>query len=220
MLKIPVHNIKGEQVKEAEVSPAIFGIKMNTDVIEQVFRALRANVRQVLAHTLTKGEVRGGGRKPWKQKGTGRARQGSIRNPQWRGGGIVFGPRKDRNFTLKINKKQKRKALFMVLSEKFNNKKITILDNLKLEDFKTKDMLQIFCNLKLRDKKVKNVKAKDSLLIVLPTTNEKITKSINNLSKVKTIRADSLNIIDILKYQNLLFLEDSLDVMKKTYLSE
>jgi large subunit ribosomal protein L4 len=137
-MKVDVYNQEGKTVGNAELSAKVFGLKPNRGLIEQAIVTTLANRRQVLAHTKTKGEVRGGGRKPWKQKGTGRARHGSIRSPQWKGGGVVFGPRKNRNFELKMNVAAKRKALLMSLSDKVANERLIVLDAMKFEGAKTK----------------------------------------------------------------------------------
>ncbi len=148
MQKYPVYNLQAEKVREAELNPAVFGVKVKESVVHQVAMAQMANSRVAIAHTKTKGEVRGGGIKPWRQKGTGRARHGSIRSPLWKGGGVTFGPRKDRNFSQKVNKKMKTKALFMCLSDKVNNNLMVLVDKLDLAEGKTKKMVEVMKNLK------------------------------------------------------------------------
>ena len=140
-MKLPIYNLAGEKIKEKEVSSRIFGVKIRPEVIHQVVVAQGANARPVLADTKNRGEVRGGGKKPWRQKGTGRARQGSIRSPQWKGGGVVFGPTSDRNFSQRVNKKQKQLALAMCLSDKVNNNLLAVFDKLSLNEGKTKKLI-------------------------------------------------------------------------------
>lgn len=234
MPKVKVYNINGEVVKELDVNPAIFEVKANKGLIQQVVEAQLANARQVLAHTKNRGDVSGGGKKPWKQKGTGRARHGSIRSPLWVGGGVVFGPRKDSNFSKKINKTMKKKALFMCLSDKIKNNQLVILDELKLDQPKTKTIINILKKLpvfetknktvkiKSRDKKVelktKEVKQLAKVLLVIPETQENIFLSLRNITKAEVIRADSLNIVDLLKYKYTVMPINSIGVVEKTYL--
>ena len=138
MLKVSVYNQKVEPVGEMKLSDKIFGVKTNAVLVHQAMVAQMGNERQVLAHTKGKGEVRGGGKKPWRQKGTGRARAGSSRSPIWRGGGVTFGPTKDRNFSKNINKKMRQKAMLMVLSDKVASGRLAVLDKLEAEEYKTK----------------------------------------------------------------------------------
>lgn len=141
MPKVPIYNQAGEEVGSQELSEEIFGVKPRESVVHQVVVAMLANRRQVLAHTKDRGEVRGGGRKPWRQKGTGRARHGSIRSPLWVGGGITFGPTKERNFKQKINDKMRRKAIFMCLSDRVQDGKLVLLDKMSVMEGKTKEMV-------------------------------------------------------------------------------
>jgi len=210
MTKLKVYNQAGKQVSEVKLNAKIFGIELNPELVQQAVRTQNANSRIVIAHTKTRGEVRGGGKKPWKQKGTGRARHGSSRSPIWKGGGVTFGPRKDRNYSIKINKKAKRKALFMSLSAKANDSLVTVVDKIEMSAIKTKDITTMITKLKL----------KKSVLVVLPKSDIKIIKSVKNIPKVTVINADSLNIMDVLKYNNLLVLQDSLAVIDKTFLTE
>lgn len=199
-LKLPVYNAAGEKVGEQELRADVFGIEPNPGLVNQAVLASRSNKRQVLAHVKTRGEVRGGGKKPWKQKGTGRARHGSVRSPIWIGGGAIFGPTHNRNFVLKINRKVKRAALLMALGDKVANGKIILLDELVMPEIKTKKMAEITKKL---GKKIK-MELEKGLLIVLPEKNEKVEKSINNLPKVDWLHANNLNIIDIMKRPFLL----------------
>lgn len=195
MLKAKVYNINGEVVGEEKLDPTLFSIEVKEGLIHQAVVAQMANCRQVVAHTKDRGEVRGGGIKPWRQKGTGRARHGSICSPLWVGGGIVFGPRKDRNFKQKINKKMKRKALLMCLSDRARDQKIVLLDKLELEEFKTKKFLEILNKLPNKGKKT---------LVILVDNNKKIVKSAANLPYVKTIEVRGLNVLDVLKHEYLM----------------
>ena len=210
MPKVKVYNTKGEIVKEMDLNPKIFDVKPKEGVIHQVAVAMAENQRQVLAHTKTKAEVRGGGRKPWRQKGTGRARHGSIRSPLWVGGGVTFGPRKDRAFKQKINKKIRRKALFMILSEKVADNKIIAIEGLKLEKIKTKEAQQILNKLPLNHKKT---------LLLIPQKDEILIKSFKNISNIKTTRANDINVLELLKYQYLLVPTESFGVIEKSFLS-
>ena len=158
MKTVLVYNEKGEEVGKQELNPNIFAIKFNKDLIYQAVVTQLANKRLNLAHAKDRSEVKGGGRKHWRQKGTGRARQGTIRSPLWRHGGVTFGPLKDRNFSKKINKKQKRKALFMVLSDKATNDKIYCLDEFNNQEPKTKYILQILKSFKLYSEDIEKSK--------------------------------------------------------------
>ncbi|MFA6322401.1 MAG: 50S ribosomal protein L4 [Candidatus Buchananbacteria bacterium] len=228
MIKATVYNTIGEKVKELDLNPAIFGLKVKPELVAQAVIAQQANSRQNLAHTKNKGEVRGGGKKPWKQKGTGRARHGSIRSPLWRGGGITFGPRNDQNFSLKINKKAKKKALLMALSDKALNEKIILVDKLELAEAKTKKFYELLKNLNLRDKKKKTLKKDDkaevkakkpkSVLLVLAKKDEKITRAARNIAAVTYISASGLNIVDVIKNKYLLMPTDAIAEIEKAYL--
>lgn len=195
MLKVKVYNMNGEVVGEETLDSALFEVEVKEGLVHQAMVAQMANRRQVLAHTKDRGEVSGGGIKPWKQKGTGRARQGSIRSPLWVGGGVVFGPRNDRNFHQKINKKMKRKALLMCLSDRAKEEKIIVLDKLELENFKTKKFLEILNKLPNREKKT---------LLVLADNDKKIIKSAANLSYLKTLESLNLNVMDVLNNEYLM----------------
>src|SRR6056297_902049 len=177
------YNSKGEKTAEIDLSDDIFDIEINKEVVHQVVTAQLAKVRSGTASTKTRSEVRGGGRKPWRQKGTGRARHGSIRSPLWVGGGITFGP-KPRSYNKKVNKKMKRLAVKSVLSDKAQNDGIMILDELKMDEVKTKNMVNLLEELGLKDKKV---------LIVLPGKDEKTYLSARNIPHVKTLVLDGLN---------------------------
>lgn len=215
-IKAQVYNQKGEKVEDINLSEHIFGVEPKEELVYQAATTQMGNERKVLAHTKQRAEVRGGGRKPWRQKGTGRARAGTIRSPIWVGGGITFGPTNSRNFRKDINKKMKRKALFMALSDKLSNKYLTILDNLEIKDYKTKTMDGILE--KVENKIFKNKKEdKRSLLLVLPEPQEKISRSGRNLSGVKIINSDNINILDLLKHRNIVFTKPAVEKIEERY---
>ena len=203
-----VYNLKGEKVGKEKLNPAIFDIEVKTGVLHRVVEAQLANQRQVIAATKGRSQVRGGGRKPWKQKGTGRARAGSTRSPIWKGGGVTFGPTPARNFKKRINKKERKKALLMALTTKAQTKKIIVLDKFKLEKVKTKPIAVLLDSLSLGDK---------STLIALPKKDVTATKSVANLPRVEANLASNLNVYDILRYDTLLLPKDSLKVIEKTF---
>jgi len=208
-----VYNQKGEKVGQADLPAEIFEVAMNKDLVHQAVVTQMANARQVLAHTKDRSEARGGGRKPWQQKGTGRARHGSIRSPIWRGGGVTFGPTKERVFAKKINKKMKRKALLMALSSKIKDQEMILLDKLEIAEAKTKQMVEVINNLK---KKIKKDLDKGTL-IVLVERESKIVRATRNIPKIKVIRADSLSVLDVLSCKYLLMPQGAIEVIKKTY---
>ena len=217
-MKVNLYNQNAEIIGEAELPDDIFGLKINPDLVHQVLTAQMANSRQVIAHTKDRGEVRGGGKKPWRQKGTGRARHGSRRSPIWKGGGVTFGPTKERNFKKKINKKMKRKAIFMVLSSKANDKELMLLDDLKLNTPKTKEAFSVID--KLSEKLVgykRTKKKRDSILLVIPERNETILQAVNNLPFVETIEARNLNVRDLLEKKYLVLLKESIPVIERTF---
>jgi len=212
-LKIKVYNQTAEAVKDLELSAKIFGVKPNNELLHQAMVAQMAAQRQVLANTKDRSEVRGGGKKPWKQKGTGRARVGSSRSPLWRAGGVTFGPTKDRNFKVKINQKMKQKAIFMALSDKVTEGTLVILDNLEFKEYKTK---QFNTMLSALEKKVlKNERR--NILVVNEAKNEKTKYSGRNLVGVKMINLENINLIDLLNYKNLLLTENAVKVLTDRY---
>jgi len=214
-LKTKVYNQKAEVVGEVDLKQSIFHVKTNTDLIHQAYVTQLANERQVLAHTKTKGEVRGGGRKPWRQKGTGRARVGSNRSPIWIGGGVTFGPLKDRNFKKDINKKMKQKAIFMVLSDRVENGKMVVVDEFKMEEFKTKEFVKILGS--LENKIGSNEAQKRSLLVVNNIKDVKVKNSGRNIEGVKMINLENINILDLLKYRNLILTKDCVKNLEERY---
>ena len=206
MLKLDVYNMEGKKVSDIELKETIFGIKPKEKVVHSVLKNYLANQRQGTVSTKTRAEVRGGGRKPWRQKGTGRARQGSIRAPHWPGGGIALGP-KPRDYAYAINKKERRLAYKSVLSAKVLDNEIVILDKLELKDIKTKEMVKIINNLKLEGK----------VLFMLPEKNKNIQASARNIENVKTSCVDTINIFDLLKYTKLVLTIDTVKKLEEVY---
>ena len=204
---IKVYNQEGKEVSELKLNEAIFDLPWNADLVHQVVRVAMANKRQVLASTKTREEVSGGGKKPWRQKGTGRARHGSIRSPLWKGGGVTFGPTKERNFKLKINKKMARKAFLTALSTKAKDNELLVLDDLKLSAPKTKEMAKI----------MKNFPQVKNSLLVLAEKNENLKRISRNLLNLNIANIDNLNILDILKYKYLIFTKDGIEYLNKKY---
>ena len=214
-MKTAIYNQKGESVGEIELNPKIFEVKPNQHLLAEAVRISQANSRQGGGHTKTRGEVRGGGKKPWKQKGTGRARVGSIRSPIWRHGGVTFGPRSNRNWELKINKKAKTAALFMSLSDKAKENQLIIIDQIALDKPKTKEFVALLKDLRL---KIKELGRKQ--LLVMPKKDDKLMRSSRNLQSINSVLANSLNIVDVLKADTIIALKDSLGVIEKTYLKK
>ncbi|HDZ54428.1 MAG TPA: 50S ribosomal protein L4 [Candidatus Nealsonbacteria bacterium] len=210
-MKIEIYNQNGEKIGQVLLPKEIFDIKINLDLVHQVLVSQMANRRRVIAHTKGRGEVRGGGRKPWRQKGTGRARASSIRSPIWRGGGVTFGPTKDRVFKKKINKKMKRKALLIVLSAKAKEKLIIVLDDLKLEKPKTKEILNIFRKI---------LSPKISALIALPKKDEKILRAGRNIPGLQIMEARNLNVFDLLSSKYLIMPKETIKTIKETFLNQ
>ncbi len=213
-MKLPVYNLAGEKTKEIELSSRIFGVKVKPEVVHQVVIAQQANSRQVLAHTKDKSEVRGGGKKPWKQKGTGRARHGSSRSPIWKGGGVTFGPTKDRNYTLGVNTKQKQLAMAMCLSDKVANNLFVVFEKLELPKGKTKELTSWVKEIK---SKVVELGKTKKILFVLDNNDEKFIRSAYNLDNANTITADSLNCVELLKYDAVLASSEAVDMIEKHY---
>ena len=213
-MEINLYNQKGEETGKTELPSEIFEVKFSPDLVHQIVVSQMANRRQNSAKVKDRSEVRGGGRKPWRQKGTGRARHGSIRSPLWRGGGVTFGPTKERDFKKIIPKKMRRKALFMVLSQKAKDNELVVIDDLKIEKPKTKVMKEIIQNLK---SKIKDMKT-ESFLIALPKIDKNIILSTKNIPKTDTIQAKELNCLDILNYKYLMLPKKSIEVIKETFL--
>ena len=212
MIKAAVYNEQGEKVQDLELNPQLFDVAPSKALLEEAVRVQLANKRKTVSHTKTRAEVRGGGRKPWKQKGTGRARHGSIRSPLWAGGGITFGPRAARNWHRKINKAVLRKTIAMALTDKLQNDNFAILDNLSVDEPKTKSLT---AKLDLIFSKA-NLPARNAI-IVLPKTDLQILRIGRNLANVKIISASSLNLFDLLKADSVIVLRDAVPVIEKTY---
>lgn len=206
---VDTYNLKGEKTGQTKLPKELFGVKLNADLLHQVVLSQQKNRKQRTAKTKDRAEVRGGGKKPWRQKGTGRARHGSIRSPLWKGGGVTFGPEKSKLLERIIPTKIRRKALFMVLSEKANNNLVLAVEDLKLEKPKTKTMV------KMIDKVYKK---KESLLVALSGKNDIILKSMRNIPKTKIMEARELNALDLLNYKNLLLEKEAIKKMEEAFL--
>ncbi len=210
MAKITLYNQQGEKKKDLEVSDIIFGTKPNMDLIHQALVRQHANSRvAAITYTKTKSEVSGGGKKPFRQKGTGNARQGSTRNPHWRGGGVSLGPKNNRNYKQLMPKKQRRLALFSALSIKLNEGKVLALDKLELPTMKTKEVVGV----------LKKLPIQKDVLLLIGKRNEVIQKSSRNLPFAKTMLVNYLNIADLQRYDQVVFLEEALEKMEKLFLS-
>ncbi len=206
MPKVSVFDMTGKQLADTELSDAVFGITPNKEVMHAMVVNYLANQRQGTQSTLTRTEVRGGGRKPWRQKGTGHARQGSIRAPQWIHGGIALGP-KPRSYRFSLNKKVKRLAMKSALSSKLIDNNIVVLDAIKLEEFKTKSVIKMLEALKVTGK----------ALIVMPEVNNMIIKSAANIPGVKTTLVNTLNVYDILNYDKFIVVKDAVAKIEEVY---
>ena len=206
MPKVDVYNMQGKKVSDVELSEAVFGIEPNENVVHSVLVNYLANQRQGTQSTKTRAEVSGGGRKPWRQKGTGRARQGSIRAPQWIKGGIALGP-KPRSYKYTVNKKERRLAIKSLLSSKVLEKELTVVDKLELAEIKTKTMVKALADLKVEGK----------TLIVLPENNENVFMSARNIEGVKTIVLNNINVFDLLKYNNLILPLETVKKIEEVY---
>ena len=206
MPKIDVYNMEGKKVSDVELNDNIFGIEPNEAVVHSVLVNYLANQRQGTQSTKTRSEVSGGGRKPWRQKGTGRARQGSIRAPQWVKGGIALGPR-PRSYKYTVNKKEKRLAIRSVLSSKVLENNLVVLDKAEMKEIKTQAMVKTLANLKVEGK----------TLILLPEKNENVQKSARNIKNVKTTLVNTINVYDLLKYNKLVVTLDAVKKLEEVY---
>ena len=206
MPKVDVYDINGKKVSDVELNENVFGIEPNETIVHAVLVNYLANQRQGTQSTKTRAEVRGGGRKPWRQKGTGRARQGSIRAPQWIKGGIALGP-KPRSYRYTVNKKEKRLAIRSVLSSKVLENKLTVVDKLELAEIKTKSMVNALNNLKLEGK----------TLVILPEKNLNVQASTRNIEGAKAILANTINVYDLLRYTNLVLTLDTVKKLEEVY---
>ena len=205
MAKVSVYNIEGKVVGDMELNDAVFGVKVNTHLVHQAVVLQLANKRQGTQSAKTRSEVSGGGRKPWRQKGTGHARQGSTRSPQWTGGGIVFAP-KPRDYSFKMNKKEKNLALKSVLTTKVAENKFIVVDGLSFDEIKTKNMVNVLKNLEVK-----------KALVVTDDDNKNVTLSSRNIPGVKTAFTNTINVYDILKYDKMVVAKDVISKIEEVY---
>ena len=205
MAKVSVYNMEGKEVGTIELNDAVFGVEVNEHLVHMAVVQQLANNRQGTQKAKTRSEVSGGGRKPWRQKGTGHARQGSTRSPQWTGGGVVFAP-VPRDYSFKINKKEKRAALKSVLTSRVLDNKLIVVDELKLDEIKTRKFQAVMDNLKVK-----------KALVVIADNDEKITMSARNIPTVKTALVNSINVYDILKGDTLVLTRDAVAKIEEVY---
>jgi len=205
MANVSVYNIEGKEVGTIDLSDAVFGVEVNEHLVHMAVVSQLANKRQGTQKAKTRSEVSGGGRKPWRQKGTGHARQGSTRAPQWTGGGIVFAP-KPRDYSFKMNKKEKRIALLSALSSKVAESKIVVLDEFKLDEIKTKKFVEVMNNLKV-----------ENALVVLEGENKNVVLSGRNIPSVKVTATNEINTYDVLKYTTLVVTKAAVEKLEEVY---
>lgn len=205
MAKINVLNVEGKQVGEMELNDAVFGVDVNEHVLHRAVVTQLANKRQGTQSAKTRGEVRGGGAKPWRQKGTGRARQGSIRSPQWKGGGVVFAP-KPRDYSKKLNKKERRVALRSALTLKVIEQNFIVLDQLVLDEIKTKQMVNVFGNL-----------SADKPLVILPEVDNKVILSTRNIEGARAIPLNTINVYELLKHKTCIVTKEVVQALEEVY---
>ena len=205
MATVKVYNIEGKEVGSMELNDAIFGVEVNSHLMHMAVVQQLANKRQGTQSALTRAEVRGGGRKPWRQKGTGHARQGSTRAPQWKGGGVVFAP-KPRDYSFKMNKKEKALAIKSALTTRVQADKIYVLDGISFDEIKTKKMVAVMDNLKL-----------DKALVVLDKKDDNVILSARNIPTVRTALANAINVYDIVKYDALVITKDAVAQIEEVY---
>ena len=214
-MKVPTYNMKNEVVGEMELPAKIFGASWKPELVKQVLLAIQANRRRPWAHAKDRSEVRGGGRKPWRQKGTGRARHGSTRSPLWIGGGKAHGPRNERDYTQKVNKKMRQSALASVLSRKFKDDEVRIFDAFATAEPKTKALFATMSALLSLPKRVKRIDA-----IIVPGKEDKNTfRAARNLTKAKAVRAESLSVEDLMSYKHLFIDKSAIEAMTRHYKS-
>ena len=205
MANVAVYNMEGNEVGSLELNDAVFGVEVNEHLVHMAVVQQLANNRQGTQKAKTRSEVRGGGRKPWRQKGTGHARQGSIRAPQWKGGGVVFAP-VPRDYSFKLNKKEKRAALKSVLTTKVNDSKLIVLDELKMDEIKTKKFQEMLNNLKV-----------SKALVVINENDKNVVLSARNIPAVKTALTNTINVYDILKYDTVVVTKDAVATIEEVY---
>jgi len=213
-----VYSREGKETGSVTLSEAVFGVDWNPDLVHEVVIGMQANARAGTAHTKDRSEVRGGGRKPWKQKGTGRARHGSRRSPIWTGGGVTFGPRSEKDFSVKINKKVRTKALASVLSKKFADQEVIFVDSLAMEEPKTKDAKAVLAAIaKGAEQATLATKRKNAAVVVLADRNLAIEKSFRNFGNIEVMQAKDVNPVDLLTYKFVVVAdhEASLEILEK-----
>ena len=212
-MQVKVYNQNAEESGMIELPEAVFGLKWNADLMHQVVTSYAANARTGTAQAKTRAEVRGGGKKPWRQKGTGRARHGSIRSPIWKGGGVTHGPRADKNYEKKINKKMAKKALFTALSAKARDNEIMVLDTLAIPDGKTKHAAAIFGKMGTMPE-YSRIRKGNGVLIALSGKNDETRRALRNLPYARTDEARNLNAYEVLQYKYILFSKEVIEKMK------
>jgi len=205
MANVSVLNMEGKEVGSMELNDAVFGVEINEHLVHQAVVLQLANNRQGTQKAKTRSEVSGGGRKPWRQKGTGHARQGSTRAPQWTGGGVVFAP-VPRDYSFKMNKKEKRAALKSVLTSKVQENKFIVLDELKLAEVKTKEMKRVLDNLKV-----------NNALVIIGDDSENVALSARNIAGVQTASVNTINVFDMLKYNTIIATKSSVASIEEVY---
>lgn len=210
MAEAKVYNLEGKEIESLKLADSVFGLPKNDDLVHQVFVSLSANQRQVLADTKNRGERSGSGIKPWRQKGTGRARVGSSRTPTWRGGGVAFGPTSDRNFKKKINRKMNAKAIATVLSGKLKDDELIIVEKMELAENKTKQMAAV----------LKKFELKGRILMALMDGEKKVMLASRNLKKVSNISVKQLNVLDMLNNKNLVLSKEAVKFLEAKYEAE
>ena len=205
MAKVAVYNMEGKEVDKIELNDSIFGVEVNEHLVHMAVLQQLANNRQGTQKAKTRSEVRGGGRKPWRQKGTGHARQGSTRAPQWTGGGVVFAPT-PRDYSFKLNKKEKRAALKSALTSRVNENKLVVVDELKLDEIKTKKFVEVLKNLQV-----------EKALVVLNEMDKNVIASAANIPTVKTAQTNELNVFDVLKYDTVVVTKSAVATIEEVY---
>ncbi|MDO5391593.1 MAG: 50S ribosomal protein L4 [Eubacteriales bacterium] len=205
MANVAVYNMEGNEVGTIELNDAVFGVEVNEHLIHLAVVRQLANKRQGTQKAKTRSEVRGGGRKPWRQKGTGHARQGSIRAPQWTGGGVVFAPT-PRDYEVKMNKKERRAALKSALTSRVQDNKLVVLDELKLDEIKTKEMQKVLTNLKV-----------NKALVVMPQLDQNVVLSARNIENVATATTSTINVYDVMKYSTVILTKDAVASIEEVY---
>ncbi|OGH64502.1 MAG: 50S ribosomal protein L4 [Candidatus Magasanikbacteria bacterium RIFCSPHIGHO2_02_FULL_47_14] len=206
MVKVPVYNQEGKEVSTIELADTVFGVAMNEALVYQVYVVQEANARLPWAHTKNRGDVRGGGKKPWKQKGTGRARHGSIRSPIWKGGGVTFGPRNERSYTRKVNDKMKQKAVTMCLSEKLGAQQLIVIDNVQTTG-KTKE----FATMR------RQLPVKGGTLVIVDTLDQNTSRAVRNIKDCVVERAQNVNVSDLLHNQSVIVTKGAVEALQKRF---